>query len=308
MLGPLIAGSDGIGDQLAQHLLSLWKIAEAQVDLRKPLGQQRAPGVSGRQQSPGSRHEVLGRSHIEACNSTVGCAGQSLTGAQGQCGTCLFSRPRCATLLNRLLQVVADHLVGLGREADWILLQPIRVPLVQAGAVLSRHGLIRRRPDEHVTELEAARSGAGNELLALEGLDVSLHERNRVLGKQRSQGLAITLLADDRRASQQVPLTWPDPVEPICEQALQRGRPRVGRQVLMRCEQLLGIQRVALRRCNDVLDCPGRDRTGTHEDQLLDVLWRKRIEEEHDLALPFVPPGTAGSTNEDVTSVDARAH
>ena len=115
------------------------------------------------------------------------------------------------------LQVEPDHLVLL-RSSPF---QPIGEPLVEPRALILRHALVRRIPDQEMAERERldvvqVRAFRTDELLAHERREIGLAVREIV------QRLGIEHLTDDRRALERDTLPHTESVDPGSEERRDR--------------------------------------------------------------------------------------
>lgn len=77
---------------------------------------------------------------------------QLATGAGSTAG------PACSTVVDGLFKVMSERLVELRRGVRRRAAEPLREALLQRGPTLTGNALIRRHPDEGVTEPEGDRA------------------------------------------------------------------------------------------------------------------------------------------------------
>src|SRR4029453_4485808 len=112
----------------------------------------------------------------------------------------------CPSVGHGLLEVVAEHLLDLWCRAGRRAVEPVREPLVQPGPIRAGDALIRRHPDQGVTEPEGVRACALEEAPLLHRLEVALQERTRLGGEEPGHGIRVELETHDRRGPEQVAL------------------------------------------------------------------------------------------------------
>ena len=119
----------------------------------------------------------------------------------------------------RLLQVVAEHLLDLGRPVSRNLLEPGGVPLVQLCAELLRHGVVCRLADQHVAEAKAVDAGERrpprtDQLLPDECIEACSDPATLGVVAESLDGARVEDGALDRRPFDGLPLVGAQLVEP----------------------------------------------------------------------------------------------
>src|SRR2546427_6738242 len=163
----------------------------------------------------------------------------------------LGSRADCAPMRVGLLEVVTEDLGELWRPIGRLALEPFGVPFVQTSTIFAGHALIRSEPDQRVTEPESVRVSAVDQALALQGIEMALDERTRVVGKKRTHRVLLYVQSGDRCTAQHVALAGSETVEPHRQQSTEGARHGVGEVVVEGGKQLLREQRVSLRDLDD---------------------------------------------------------
>ena len=123
--------------------------------------------------------------------------------------------------------MVAEHLLELRQPVAGDLLEPGRVALVQVGAELLRHRLVRRLADQDVPEAEAVDAGErrpvrGDQLLADERAEALLDLAAQLVVGERLDRARVEDRSLDRRPLDRPPLAAAQLVEPRGEQHLDR--------------------------------------------------------------------------------------
>ena len=187
------------------------------------------------------------------CSSTP--SGEELAGAKAELLRVLVEEAHLAPVPIRLLEVVAEQLVELAGGAG--VGHPVGEPLVECCPKLLGHRIVGGIPYEDVLEAESIFTARGrgvgaNETFADERQQLR-RERGPLLARQESRnGRDGEVPADHGGALDHVSLVRAQPVEPLGEERLDRGRNR-------ELTAVLGGHRADLLHEERVSLCGGRD-------------------------------------------------
>ncbi len=209
------------------------------------------------QKRDGTGDQARCRSGVAAANDcSASRRREPLPGAGRELHAARAQRAELLAVAMRLLEVVTDDLVELGRALAGAVLEPACEALVQVGPRLFRDAEVGGVADQDVPEAKTVLSWEDRAC----GLDELLPRKRH---QARSDGAAVgtahqladraapELLADDGRPLDHGALVGRQAIEPCREQSMNRGRDCevAGRRPVLgdHREQLLDEERVALR-------------------------------------------------------------
>ena len=159
---------------------------EAKVE---PLG-----GVLGQQRAR-ALEEIDGRWCITASDRAFPGSRELATATNSEAATNVVQPLHFSAVAERLLEVVAEHLLDLRLPNAHRRRKPVRKPLVELGPHLLRQGVVRRVADEHVAEAVCVVAGVtaflADQLLADERLKRVGSSSVRIVSEHRLDRAAM---------------------------------------------------------------------------------------------------------------------
>ena len=180
-----------------------------------------------RQQRARALEEVDGRRRVSASDRAPPGGGEQLPAARGERHPRLVDALDLGAVAERLLEVVAEHLLHLGAAVAGRYDEPVREPLVQLGPDLLRQAVIGGVPDQDVPEAEGVLARERRPLLA-----------DQLLAQQRAEGRRRPARARARRGAPRSHRGGrPCPPRPPARSPGARWRPagRAGKPAAPRC-------------------------------------------------------------------------
>ena len=273
LAGRIILGSRSLGrrlDDLSRAARVLDEQRRGEVDLEQDV-EPEGPGQLERALEQHAR-----RAPVLSPERTAAARGEPLCGAGGE----LIRRlAELAAVADGLLEVVADDLVQLNELLVGV--EPLREALVELSPNALWERVVSRVADQEVAEAKAV---VARQLRAVGSDELPPHERSQarrhlsLLRCKRLHRTPVEELALDRSPLQHPPLGLVQPVEPRCEQGLQRRRHFDVLLLARHRQHLRDEERVPARSVRDpIAQLPGR----LVADQLVGLVLAQRLEPEH---------------------------